>query len=263
MKRWLAVALTLCLGAAQAQDVREVTFWTGHGEPDLSVLQSIVDSFNEENPDIRVELVQIPPGDVTDVTRLMTAVRGGTGPDVYMLDRFIVAQRAAERAVARRALPVLPRAGSPWKDAPAGDLVADAVRPAIIGQVVELLQAALDPGQLVTDTLTVTSLDGTASETITVTVTDVNGNVRTCAVPVTITDDTPPVGPGRTSPTGPLSRASPRWQAPSRTRGTSWSTCGVPCWHSPRSAGSCDGAVTMCSVSPPGCRCHASGRSCG
>lgn len=96
MKRWLAVALTLCLGAAQAQDVREVTFWTGHGEPDLSVLRSIVDNFNAENPDINVTLTQIPPGDVTDVTRLMTAVRGGTGPDVYMLDRFIVAQRAAD-----------------------------------------------------------------------------------------------------------------------------------------------------------------------
>ena len=98
MKRWLAVALTLGLGAAHAQGVREVTFWTGHGEPDLSVLRSIVDNFNAENPDINVTLTQIPPAQnaETDVTRLMTAVRGGTGPDVYMLDRFIVAQRAAD-----------------------------------------------------------------------------------------------------------------------------------------------------------------------
>jgi multiple sugar transport system substrate-binding protein len=98
MKRnWLVVMVcALFLGLGQAQDVREVTFWTGHGEPDLSALQQIVDDFNAENPDINVTLVQIPPGDVTDVTRLMTAVRGGTGPDVYMLDRFIVAQRAAD-----------------------------------------------------------------------------------------------------------------------------------------------------------------------
>lgn len=97
MKRWIIATLcTLVLGAVQAQDVREVTFWTGHGEPDLSVLKQIVEDFNSENPDINVTLVQIPPGDVTDVTRLMTAVRGGTGPDVYMLDRFIVAQRAAD-----------------------------------------------------------------------------------------------------------------------------------------------------------------------
>lgn len=82
---------------AQAQDVREVTFWTGHGEPDLTPLKQIVEAFNAENPDINVTLVQIPPGQTaTDVTRLMTAVRGGTGPDVYMLDRFIVAQRAAD-----------------------------------------------------------------------------------------------------------------------------------------------------------------------
>ena len=35
------------------------------------------------------------PGSETDVAKLMTAVRGGTGPDVYFLDRFTVAQRAA------------------------------------------------------------------------------------------------------------------------------------------------------------------------
>ncbi len=98
MKRWLAVAFTLCLGAVQAQDVREVTFWTSHSEPDLGALRQIVENFNNENPDINVTLTQIPPAQnpETDVTRLMTAVRGGSGPDVYMLDRFIVAQRAAD-----------------------------------------------------------------------------------------------------------------------------------------------------------------------
>lgn len=91
------VLLSLSLFAAgQAQEVREVTFWTAHGEPDLSALRQIVDNFNAEHDDIQVTLSQIPPGAETDVTRLMTAVRGGTGPDVYMLDRFIVAQRAAD-----------------------------------------------------------------------------------------------------------------------------------------------------------------------
>ena len=55
----------------------------------------IVDNFNAENTDVQAELVQVV-GDETDTTKLMTAVRGGIGPDVYMLDRFIVAQRAAE-----------------------------------------------------------------------------------------------------------------------------------------------------------------------
>ncbi len=80
---------------AYTQEASTVTFWTTHSEPDLSALQMIVDGFNSENSDVQAELVQVV-GDETDTTKLMTAVRGGTGPDVYMLDRFIVAQRAAE-----------------------------------------------------------------------------------------------------------------------------------------------------------------------
>lgn len=100
MKRFrlLLTTAALVLAVGYAQEVREVTFWTSHSEPDLSALQQIVENFNAENPDINVTLVQIPPAQnvETDVTRLMTAVRGGSGPDVYMLDRFIVAQRAAD-----------------------------------------------------------------------------------------------------------------------------------------------------------------------
>lgn len=80
---------------ARAQEASTVTFWTTHTEPDLSALQMIVDNFNSENSDVQAELVQVI-GDETDTTQLMTAVRGGSGPDVYMLDRFIVAQRASE-----------------------------------------------------------------------------------------------------------------------------------------------------------------------
>ena len=91
-----ATAISSALGAnpslARAQEASTVTFWTTHTEPDLSALQMIVDGFNSENSDVQAELVQVI-GDETDTTKLMTAVRGGTGPDVYMLDRFIVAQR--------------------------------------------------------------------------------------------------------------------------------------------------------------------------
>jgi ABC-type glycerol-3-phosphate transport system substrate-binding protein len=80
---------------ARAQEASTITFWTTHPEPDLSGLQMIVDNFNSENSEVQAELVQVI-GDETDTTQLMTAVRGGTGPDVYMLDRFIVAQRASE-----------------------------------------------------------------------------------------------------------------------------------------------------------------------
>ena len=97
---WAGVALgaatapRVIVGAAQDQPV--VTFWTDFVDPDLSVLQGMVETYNGQATDHQVELVQIPPGEVTDVSKLMTAVRGGTGPDVYYLDRFIVAQRAAD-----------------------------------------------------------------------------------------------------------------------------------------------------------------------
>ncbi len=90
-----SISSALRANPARAQGASEVTFWTTHTEPDLTPLQSIVDAFNAENSDVQVKLVQVV-GDETDTTKLMTAVRGGTGPDVYMLDRFIVAQRAAE-----------------------------------------------------------------------------------------------------------------------------------------------------------------------
>lgn len=90
-----AISSALRAHPARAQNAKEVTFWTTHTEPDLSALQMIVDTFNKENTDVQAKLVQVV-GDETDTTKLMTAVRGGTGPDVYMLDRFIVAQRAAE-----------------------------------------------------------------------------------------------------------------------------------------------------------------------
>lgn len=81
---------------ARAQSGPTVTFWTGFTDPDLAILKNMVETFNGETTDFQVELVQIPPAEVTDVSKLMTAVRGGTGPDVYHLDRFIVAQRAAD-----------------------------------------------------------------------------------------------------------------------------------------------------------------------
>jgi multiple sugar transport system substrate-binding protein len=90
-----AISSALRANPTRAQGAAEVTFWTTHTEPDLTPLKNIVDAFNKENSDLKATLVQVV-GDETDTTKLMTAVRGGTGPDVYMLDRFIVAQRAAE-----------------------------------------------------------------------------------------------------------------------------------------------------------------------
>lgn len=77
------------------QEKTPVVFWTSHSANDLDSLQRIVDEFNAQSDEVEVTLEQIPPAEVTDSARLITAVRGGTGPDVYLLDRFIVAERAA------------------------------------------------------------------------------------------------------------------------------------------------------------------------
>ncbi len=72
-----------------------VLFWTSFTARSLEVQQHIVDEFNAQSNDVEVTLEQIPPGEVTDSSKLITAVRGGSGPDVYNLDRFIVPERAA------------------------------------------------------------------------------------------------------------------------------------------------------------------------
>ncbi len=77
------------------QDKTPVLFWTTHSANDLESLQRITDEFNAQSEDVDVTLEQIPPAEVTDSAKLITAVRGGQGPDAYLLDRFIVAERAA------------------------------------------------------------------------------------------------------------------------------------------------------------------------
>ena len=71
----------------------EVVFWTSFTGPvDVASLTKIVKTFNEQSSDATVTMVQVP-GDETDVSKLMTAVRGGVGPDVYHLDRFTTSER--------------------------------------------------------------------------------------------------------------------------------------------------------------------------
>jgi multiple sugar transport system substrate-binding protein len=71
-----------------------VTFWTSHTPPDSDSLKTITNAYNSQSSVGCVKMVQVP-GSETDIAKLTTAVRGGTGPDVYMLDRFTVAERAA------------------------------------------------------------------------------------------------------------------------------------------------------------------------
>jgi multiple sugar transport system substrate-binding protein len=72
-----------------------VVLWTSHTNPDLATLRTMVDGYNATRPPGRVKLVSVT-GDETDIAKLTAAVRGGKGPDIYMLDRFTVAQRAEQ-----------------------------------------------------------------------------------------------------------------------------------------------------------------------
>jgi multiple sugar transport system substrate-binding protein len=103
MKRIVVSAITLVMvlavgafaGPTQEKTMAvEVTFWTSHTPPYSDYLQKMVDAFNSGQTDVKAVMTLVP-GTETDVSKLMTAVRGGTGPDVYMLDRFTTAERAA------------------------------------------------------------------------------------------------------------------------------------------------------------------------
>jgi multiple sugar transport system substrate-binding protein len=91
-----AISSALRVAPTRAQGATEVTFWTTYVANDLANVQAVVDGYNAQAQGHQVKLVQIPPAQVTDTTTLMTAVRGGTGPDLYLFDRFIVAQRAGD-----------------------------------------------------------------------------------------------------------------------------------------------------------------------
>jgi multiple sugar transport system substrate-binding protein len=80
----------------RAQEAKKVTFWSTWTPPGIDQIRAVVDAYNAQAQGHQVELVQIPPADVDDTSKLTTAVRGGSGPDVYLLDRFIVAQRAGD-----------------------------------------------------------------------------------------------------------------------------------------------------------------------
>jgi multiple sugar transport system substrate-binding protein len=91
-----AVSSALRAAPSRAQEAREVLMWCDWVAPGFDNLKAVVDSYNAQASDHQVTLEQIPNASVSDTTQLMTAVRGGTGPDIYSLDRFIVAQRAAD-----------------------------------------------------------------------------------------------------------------------------------------------------------------------
>jgi multiple sugar transport system substrate-binding protein len=84
----------VCSGSLCGQT--QLKFWINSslGPHEQDAYRQAAADFSQKNPNTKVD-VQIVPGSETDIAKLMTAVRSGAGPDVAIVDRFTVAQRAA------------------------------------------------------------------------------------------------------------------------------------------------------------------------
>ncbi|GHO88401.1 ABC transporter substrate-binding protein [Dictyobacter formicarum] len=90
--------LSIILGACgnSTGGPKEVVFWTSITDDiGIKAQRDIADAFNKANPDLHVRVVPEPTTGTGDSTALITSVRGGVGPDVYLIDRFTVGQQAA------------------------------------------------------------------------------------------------------------------------------------------------------------------------
>ncbi|HYY27940.1 MAG TPA: ABC transporter substrate-binding protein [Chthoniobacterales bacterium] len=74
----------------------ELKFWVNSslGATEKDAYRKAAQEFEQKNPQYKVK-VEVVPGSETDIAKLMTAVRSGAGPDIAVIDRFTVAQRAA------------------------------------------------------------------------------------------------------------------------------------------------------------------------
>ena len=96
MNKILLVFLSVLGWSGTAISQTQLKFWINSslGAHEKTAYQKAADEFSQKNPGVKVS-VEVVPGSETDVAKLMTAVRSGAGPDIAVIDRFTVAQRAA------------------------------------------------------------------------------------------------------------------------------------------------------------------------
>ena len=96
IKSLTLVAISSLSILAPAHGQTELKFWlpSSLSVHEKAAYQAAADEFSKKNPSIKAK-VEAMPGSETDVAKLMTAVRSGAGPDLAVIDRFTVAQRAA------------------------------------------------------------------------------------------------------------------------------------------------------------------------
>ncbi len=91
----VAIALPSC--ANQVSNDPDVIRYWGLGAADADKDQAVVDAFTQtpEGEGTRVAISQVPSSGAGDMSQIITAVRGGTAPDVWWIDRFNTVQSAS------------------------------------------------------------------------------------------------------------------------------------------------------------------------
>jgi multiple sugar transport system substrate-binding protein len=90
-----AAAGTLSSCATRSGSSKSVTYWTTITDPTtMKAWNQMKAGFEKANPGYHVQIVPKPSLGTGDATDLITAVRGRTGPDCYLIDRYTTAQYA-------------------------------------------------------------------------------------------------------------------------------------------------------------------------
>lgn len=88
-----SAALTSC--ATRSGSDKVVTYWTTITDPiTMKAWNEMAAGFEKQNPGYHVKILPTPSLGTGDATNLITAVRGHTGPDCYLIDRYTTAQYA-------------------------------------------------------------------------------------------------------------------------------------------------------------------------
>jgi multiple sugar transport system substrate-binding protein len=95
----LAAAGTAGLGACAdtpSSGPHTVRFW-GQGAADKDKDEAVRDAFKKTDAgkDAEIYIDQVPSNGVSDMSQIITAVRGGTAPDLWFMDRFNAVQNAS------------------------------------------------------------------------------------------------------------------------------------------------------------------------
>ncbi len=100
----LIAIMSVALFASGAEEVKDdgvvhLTYWLDGSIESFAPTVMLTEKWNEEHPDIQVELVPLPAGDSYN-QKVLTAAAGNALPDIIRMDELFVPQFAAEGVLA-------------------------------------------------------------------------------------------------------------------------------------------------------------------